>query len=80
MPSEPEWSKKISSETMCTWFYAFAIINAIGAGIGLLAVVVYLFGSKSPNVALAVGLIIPSVIAFFHFWFAYGVCQRALVS
>jgi hypothetical protein len=80
MPSEPDWSKNISSETMCTWFYAFAIINAIGAGIGLLAVIAYFIGAKNPNVPLLVAMIIPSIVYFFHFWFAYGVCQRALVN
>lgn len=80
MPAEPEWSRKITSDTLCTWFYAFAIINGIGAGLGILAVLALAFGMKNLNLPLLAAMIIPSVVYFFHFWFAYSVCQRALIA
>lgn len=78
MPAEPAWSRGISNSTLCTWFYAFAVINGIGAGLGVVFALLYLFGVKNASMLLFVPLILPSVIAFFHFWFAFSICSRAL--
>lgn len=79
MPAEPDWSKNaFNANTLCTWFYAFAIINGVGAGIGILFALFYLFGFKNPNAFVFMGIIIPSIIYFFHFWFAYAICQRTV--
>jgi hypothetical protein len=79
---EPDWSKKISSETVCNFFYAFFIIYAIFAVMSLLGLVgLFVFASKMPKAVLitqslyaVVTLGLATTMALFH----YLVCDRAL--
>ena len=79
---EPDWSKKISSEVVCNFFYAFFIIYAIFAVMSLLGLVgLFVFASKMPKGVLitqsiyaVVTLGLATTMALFH----YLVCDRAL--
>jgi hypothetical protein len=79
---EPNWTKQISSETVCNFFFAFYVIYAIFAGISLLGLVgLFVFSSKMPKGVLISqslwGLItlgIATTMALFH----YLICDRAL--
>ena len=78
---EPDWTKNISSKTVCDFFYVFFIIYAILAGIAVISMLVTVFALKLPK-----GLMIASIFtnllilavsgttALFH----YLVCTRAL--
>jgi hypothetical protein len=83
MEGEPSWTKQISSEQVCTFFYAFAIINAVigllGLGLGLWNI----FVSKMPIylvTPMLIQVVITSAIAFTSALFHYLICQRALLN
>ncbi len=79
---EPNWTKQISSEAICNFFYAFFVIYAAFAVISLLGLVgLFVFSSKMPKGVLISqsvwGLItlgIATTMALFH----YLICDRAL--
>ena len=74
MPSEPNWSKAISSTTVCTWFYALAILNAFFAVAGILSVVM----SKRYAFSVIVPLLLSTTLGFTNAWFMFLVCNRGL--
>ena len=79
---EPNWTKQISSDTVCNFFYAFFVIYAIFAVISLLGLVgLFVFASKMPKGVLitqslyaVVTLGLATTMALFH----YLICDRAL--
>lgn len=77
MPSEPSWSKKISSTTVCTWFYALAIVNLL---FGTTGIVMALYGmSKGKgDITNLVALALAASIGFMNSWFFFLVCNRGL--
>jgi len=80
MEHEPSWTKQISSEQVCSFFYAFAIIYAV---IGVLSVLSIVFISKLPLNFRLFGLsycILTSSLAFITALFHYLICERALLN
>jgi len=73
MPSEPNWSKQISNSTVCTWFYALAILNLIFAVAGVLGAVL---SAKARGLALP--LLVSGGLGFVNAWFLFLVCNRGL--
>ena len=79
---EPQWTKNISSETVCNFFYAFFVIYALFAVISVLGLIsLFVFASKLPkSVVITQGLYgvvtlgLATTMALFH----YLVCDRAL--
>jgi hypothetical protein len=79
---EPDWTKKISSETVCNFFYAFFLVYAFFAVVSLLGLVsIFVFASKLPkgivitqSVYALVTLGLATTMALFH----YLICDRAL--
>jgi hypothetical protein len=78
MGSEPDWSKQIQSSTVCSWFYFFAIANAVLAVGGVLGMLGYAFGVKNPNFLILSTIAFPTLIASVQFWFFYLMCSRSL--
>ena len=78
---EPSWTKEISSEQVCSFFYAFAIIYGV---IGVLSMAVWsLFFSKiatSKVIPYLIHILITSSLAFVTALFHYLVCTRALLD
>jgi len=75
MISEPSWSKRISNTTVCTWFYALALINAFVAIAGIVSI---LFVSKKLDMGVFITLVLSSFIGFTNTWFLFLVCERGL--
>jgi hypothetical protein len=79
---EPNWTKQISSDTVCNFFYAFFVVYAVFAVISLLGLVgLFVFASKMPKGVLitqslyaVVTLGLATTMALFH----YLICDRAL--
>ena len=79
---EPDWTKKISSETVCNFFYAFFVIYAFFAVVSLFGLVsLFVFANKLPRSILItqslyalVTLGLATTMALFH----YLICDRAL--
>jgi len=75
MPSEPDWSKKIANSTVCTWFWALAIMNAVFSAI---AVVFLLMNAKKVPMSNIFMVILSALLGFTNSWFLYLVCSRGL--
>ena len=79
---EPQWTKQISNETVCNFFYAFFIVYAAFAVISILGLVsLFIFSAKMPKGVLItqsiyalVTLGLATTMALFH----YLICDRAL--
>ena len=80
---EPSWTKQITSEQVCTFFYAFAIINATIGVIAFILAGILLFKSKSAFAIFLpslISLVISGAISFTSALFMYLICQRALLT
>jgi hypothetical protein len=77
MPSEPSWSKKISSTTVCTWFYAVAIVNLLFGVAGIVSGL-YLMTKGKGSVGNLAMLTFAASIGFMNSWFFFLVCNRGL--
>lgn len=80
-----DFSKSVPSSTVCTWFYAFYVINAVIAVACLLALAVTLFSAKGGVFkalfgAQAFGFFIKAAIAATNMMFFYIICDRALLG
>ena len=74
MPSEPSWSKEISNSSVCTWFYALAVINAIFAVAGVLGAI-FMYKSAPSGI---IPLLLSGGVGFINSWFLFLVCSREL--
>ncbi len=78
---EPQWTKNISSETICNFFYFFYVVYAVLAIFAIFGLVGFFFMDLPKNVLIATsvqGLLMAGVAtttALFH----YLVCARALL-
>jgi len=77
MPSEPSWSKKISSSSVCTWFYAVAIVNLLFGAAGVLSGL-YLLSKGKGTAGNLIAVLLGSSIGFMNSWFFFLVCSRGL--
>ena len=79
---EPNWTKKITNDTICNFFWAFYLVYAFFAVISLLGFIsLFMFASKMPKgVVITQGIYafitlgIATTMALFH----YLICDRAL--
>jgi hypothetical protein len=81
--AEAEWMQKISSQSVCTWYYAFFIINFIIAGFAFIGLILGLVMSTGPfwmkflnTITGMIGLSIAVVNGLFF----YLICDRALLA
>jgi hypothetical protein len=81
--NEPTWTKQISSEQVCSFFYAFAIIYGVIGALGIGMVLWSLFYGKLPTsiaIPFLIHILITSSLAFITALFHYLVCTRALLD
>jgi hypothetical protein len=80
---EPQWTKNISSNAVCSTYYGIFIFYAVLGAITLIGTLAMIFGMKMPRV-LAVGYgfygLIMSALLFVLSLFQYLVCSRALLG
>ena len=78
---EPQWTKQISSETVCNFFYVFFVVYAVIAALSLISLIGVFSFLKVPkgNVGVA-GLqaVIALALATTQMLFLYLICDRAL--
>ena len=77
MPSEPAWSKNISGNTVCSWFYFLAVLNLLFGVAGLARVCFSMMGGKGSLVELSF-LMLFIGLGFMNSWFLFLVCNRGL--
>jgi hypothetical protein len=80
VPQEPDFTKKISSKTICDFFYYFFIAYVLLGGLSLMALIGTAMMSKttpwSSMITYALTFAIAATSALFH----YLVCSRALLK
>ena len=76
---EPVWSMIISNVTVCTWFYAVAIVNLLFGTAGILSGL-YLMSKGRENVLHLLAVSAAVSISFMNAWFLFLVCNRSLVN
>jgi len=79
MPSEPEWSKQISGESFCTWFYALALINLFFGLAGVLAAL-YAMSRGRGSVSGFILTVIFISIGLTNAWAFFVMCNRSIGS
>ncbi len=74
---EPQWTRQISSTTVCDWFYIFFIFNAI-----FVALLVFtLFSGMKGGVRSRLIQVLPAaIIGAINVLFWYLMCDRALLQ
>lgn len=77
MPSEPSWSKNISSANVCTWFYVLAMVNLFFGTAGVLSAL-YLMSKGRENVFGIFLVALAAAVGFTNSWFLFLVCNRGL--
>ena len=77
MPSEPSWSQKISSTTVCTWFYALAIFNLLFGTAGIVSAL-YLMSLGKYNMMQLFTVVLGASIGFTNSWALFLVCNRGI--
>lgn len=78
----PAWTKSISSETVCTYYYVMFIIACIVVGIALFGLVGILM-SKMPlmfKVGAVSNILVSGGLALVGAMFLYIMCTRALLE
>jgi hypothetical protein len=78
---EPEWTKNISSNAVCNFFYFFFVIYAVLAVFTVFTVVSFFFMNLPKNVLIVTGVqgILMTLLATTTALFHYLVCARALL-
>ena len=80
---EAEWMKKIPSESICTFFYAFFVIYAVIAVLALVATI-GIFGIAKKlggyGIGAGIGYLFAMVLAGTQALFFYLICDRALLA
>ena len=77
MPSEPTWSQKISSTTVCTWFYAIAIVNLLFGTAGIVSGL-YLMSLRKYDMLQLFTVVLAASIGFANSWGFFLVCNRGI--
>jgi len=79
----PEWTKKISSNAVCNWYYILFIANCVIAGFALLYVVgvmPFLRLPKGMMIGQGITTVISLAIVLVNALFLYLMCDRALLD
>jgi hypothetical protein len=80
---EPQWTKSISSELVCNYFYVFFVIYAVIAVITLIATIGVFSVLKKAGaygIASGVGYLFATALAATQALFFYLICDRALIT
>ncbi len=80
---EPQWTKSISSDLICNYFYVFFVIYAVIAVVTFIATIgIFGFAKKLGmyGVASGVGYLFGTLIAGTQALFFYLICDRALIT
>lgn len=79
---EPEWTKKISNKTVCTYYYIMFIIAFAAGALAILTIFVIPFlKGLSPQFKTVqiIGLVIQAALAFIASLASYLLCSRSLL-
>lgn len=78
---EPQWTKNISSETVCNFFYFFYAVYAVLAILSVIGLIGVFFMGLPKNILIATSIqgILMAVLAGATALFHYLVCARALL-
>ncbi len=81
METEPEWSKKISNNTVCSYYYIIFVIAVVAGILAFISLFIIPFLKGIPpglKVIQIIGLVSQGALAIVSSLAAYLVCRRAL--
>jgi hypothetical protein len=74
---EPNWTRQISSTTVCDWFYVFFIFNAVF----VVVLIFTMFSTMKGGVRARLFMVLPAaIIGAVNLLFWYLMCERANLS
>jgi hypothetical protein len=82
MEKEPEWTKKISNQTVCSYYYIMFVIAAAAATLAITTIFIipFLKGiSPAFKMVQIIGMVIQAALALLATLASYLVCSRALL-
>ncbi len=82
MEKEPEWTKKISNQTVCSYYYIMFVIAAAAATLAITTIFIIPFlKGISPGLKMVqiIGLVIQATLALLATLASYLVCSRSLL-
>lgn len=77
---EADWTKSISSETICQYFYVIFFIIAVYVGLVLLADVYLIYTNPRVGVSILLRSLPVLALAITNGLFMYVMCARALLK
>lgn len=78
--TEPEWTKSISNQTICTYFYVMFILIAAVAGIGVLVDLMVLVQKPKIGGMMLLRSLPGFAVAVLQALFLYIICARSLLK
>ena len=80
MAQEPSWTKSISNETICTYFYVMFFLIAALAGLGVLVDLMVLVQKPKIGGMMLLRSLPGFAIAILQALFLYIICARSLLK
>lgn len=80
---EPEWTRTISSNTICSTYYYIFVLNAaifLFAIVGTIALLLKVKMTNGMMIGVGINGILTAIIAAIFALFQYLVCSRALLQ
>jgi hypothetical protein len=78
---EPEWTKSISSNTVCSFFYVLFLLVAVGAGIVVVSDLAFIFSNGfRRGYMLLLRSLLTLAIPLLNALFLYILCARSLLE
>jgi hypothetical protein len=82
MEREPEWTKKISNQTVCSYYYIMFVIAAAAASLAIVTIFIIPFLKGVPpgfKLVQIIGMVIQAALALLATLASYLVCSRSLL-
>ncbi len=79
---EPEWTKKISNQTICSYYYIMFVIAAAAASLAIVTIFIIPFLKGVPpglKLVQIIGMVIQAALALLATLASYLVCSRSLL-
>jgi len=77
---EPSWTKRISSNSVCFFFYLMFLLVALGAGVVVLVDVTAILGGRKGSVMYLFRSLLTLSIPLLNALFMYILCSRSLLE
>jgi hypothetical protein len=77
---EPSWTKRISSNSVCFFFYLMFLLVALGAGLVVLVDLTAILGGRKGSIMYLFRSLLTLSIPLLNALFMYILCSRSLLE